>query len=280
MVMTRLVGLRAPAAFWRACLVGAVVLLPELLLGRGPGGTPQIVALLALLGAIFTFIEYAAASPSIMEFRDARPYNRLRAGSILVALAVVCAMLRPDWRDAAWALPVQWLGEEWGALLALPWSPVHLLANTLPEEVEPALYRAVFAATAAVYGLSLLMVLLFALSVRLRGWPLRSSFNIWVNLPQFDPTAGDVVERLQQGALVNVALGFLLPLLAPLVADLLSGPFEGGVLRDPAMLVWLVIAWAFVPASLAMRGLALHRLAVLIAAHRERLQRRDSLAQA
>lgn len=280
LLMSRIVRSRAPGAFWRAALVAMMVLLPELLLGRGPGGAPQILATLALLAALFTLVEYAACAPSVIEFRDARPYNRLRVCGLLAAILVACAMLRPDWSDTAWAQPFRWLGEEWAELLALPWSPVHLLLDTLPQGADPDLARAVFAAAAAAYGLSLLIVLLFALVVRFRGWPLRSAFNIWVNLPQFDPTAGDVVERLQQNALVNVALGFMLPLIAPMVANLLSAPFDGGMLRDPAMLVWVVIAWAFVPASLAMRGLALHRLSVLIAAHRERLQRREALAQA
>jgi hypothetical protein len=138
---------------------------------------------------------------------------------------------------------------------------------------------AAFAATA--YGLSLVMVLAFALALRGSRWPGQASFNVWVNLPQFDPTSGgDVVQRLHQNALVNVALGLLLPLIVPIVGDPLGVAFDGPLLRDPVALVWVVAAWAFVPASLAMRGLALHRLALLIAAHRQRLRREQGWPQA
>lgn len=278
--MSRIVRSRAWGAFLRASLVALVVALPQLLLGQGSGGAAQVVVLVALLAALYTFSEYAAEAPSVLEFRDARPYNRLRVGTLLAAVAVACAMLRPDWSHAAAAQPVRWLGETWARLLDLPWSPVHHLLSTLPPGADARLAQALFAAAAAAYGLSLLMVLVFALVIRLQRWPGHSAFNVWVNLPQFDPTSGgDVVQRLHQNALVNVSLGFLLPLIVPIVADVLRVAFDGPALRDPAALVWVVVAWAFIPASLAMRGLALHRLAQMIAAHRVRLQRASGLAQ-
>jgi hypothetical protein len=84
---------------------------------------------------------------------------------------------------------------------------------------------------------------------------------------------------MQRDAQANVALGLLLPMVAPLVVDLLAAPFDGLALREPAALVWTVVIWAFLPASLAMRGLALHRLAMLIAAHRARLRQAEMLAR-
>lgn len=279
--MSRIVRSRALGAFLRASLVALIAALPQLLLGHGPGGASQVVVLVALLAGLYTFSEYAAEAPSLVEFRDARPYNRLRVATLLAALVVACAMLRPDWSSAAAAAPVRWLGEAWARVLDLPWSPVHHLLSTLPDGATPELAGALFAAAAAAYGLSLLMVLAFALVIRLRRWPGQPAFNVWVNLPQFDPTTGgDVVKRLQQNALVNVSLGLLMPLFVPIVADVLQVAFEGAVLRDPAALVWVVVAWAFLPASLAMRGLALHRLAQMIAAHRARLHRASGFAQA
>lgn len=271
---------RAPGAFLRAGVVVLVVALPQLLLGAGPGGPTQIALLIGLMAGLFTFSEYAAEAPIVVEFRDAGPYNRLRVMGVVAAVLVACAMLRPDWSHAAAAQPVRWLGQSWAALLDLPWSPVHHLLSRLPEGTEPRLAQALFAAAAAAYGLSLLMVLVFAVVIRLRRWPGTSAFNVWVNLPQFDPTfGGDVVQRLQQNALVNLSLGLLLPLMVPIVADVLQVAFDGPFLRNPAALVWVVVAWAFIPASLAMRGLALHRLARLIAAHRTRLRRVASLPQ-
>lgn len=280
MVMSRMARSRAPGAVPRAWSVALLVALPQLLLGHGAGGTPQLVTLVALLAGLFVFAEYAARAPTLLEFRDARPYNRLRAGFVAVALLVVSAMLRPDWQAAAAAAPLRWLAAAAAEVLGQRWSPVHGLLATLPDGADPALREDLRRAAAVAYALSLLMVAAFALAIRLRGWPNRGSFNVWVNLPQFDPRlGGDVVGRLQQNAVVNVALGFLLPFIVPIAADVLALAFEGASLANPAALVWVVIGWAFIPAGLIMRGLALHRLGLLIAAHRARLLQQQALVQ-
>lgn len=264
---------RAAGAALRAGSVACLVALPQVLVGH-PGGSAQLSLLVALLAAAFVFSEYLAEAPSLVEFRDARPYNRLRAAALGLTLLGGSALLRPDWAGLAPVAALRRLGELWASLLDLPWSPVHLLGAGLPRGTPPELAGAVATLAATAYGLSLLMVLAFATALRWSRWPGQAAFNMWVNLPQFDPTSGgDVVQRLHQNALVNVALGLMLPLIIPIVASPLEIAFDGPHLRDPAALVWVAAAWALVPASLAMRGLALHRLARLVAAHRARLRR-------
>jgi len=278
--MTRMMGSRAAAAAVRAGFMALLVAMPQLLLGHGTPGTRQLVALFALMAAFFTFSEYAARSPSLVEFRDARPYNRLRAMALLAAVLLACAMLHEP-REGSLLRGFHLAAEHWSEVLDLPITPVHVLVATLPADVDPHLAGEVRALTTMAYGLSLLMVAIFGLTIRWRNWPGRGGFNVWVNLPQFDPTAGgDVVERLQRDAHVNLLLGVSLPLIAPLAANLLAVPFNGADLREPAALVWMVMAWAFIPANLVMRGMALNRLAWLIAAHRARLRRAEVLAQA
>jgi hypothetical protein len=171
--------------------------------------------------------------------------------------------------------------ESFGAALDLPYSPVRLMVQTLPADIDPQVMGQIRAAVALAYAVSIVMVVAFATAIRYCNWPGRSGFNVWVNLPQFDPTTGgDVVERLQRDAHVNLVLGLLLPLIAPLAANILSVPFQGTSLTEPAALVWMVVAWAFIPANLVMRGLAFNRLAWLIAAHRARLRRAEVLAHA
>lgn len=278
--MARMLGSRAAMAALRAGFMSLLVALPQLLLGDGTPGTRQLVALFALMAALFTFSEYAARSPSLVEFRDARPYNRIRAVALLAAVVLASAMLHDPEAGSLLQVLHQWAAA-WGGAVDLPYTPLHVMVATLPPDAAPQVLDAVRAAAALAYAISLLMVATFAMAIRWGNWPGRGGFNVWVNLPQFDPTAGgDVVERLQRDAHVNLMLGILLPLIAPLVADLLSVPFEGAVLREPAALVWMVVAWAFIPANLVMRGLALNRLAWLIAAHRARLRRAEMLAQA
>jgi hypothetical protein len=277
--MIQIIGPRMPMAVLRALFVIIVVALPQLLLEHGGSHAAQLVTLAALLAGAFTLVEYAASAPSLVEFRDARPYNRIRVTFLTLGVLACCVMLRPDWEALPLHDAIHGLGRAWADLL-WSWTPVHLLVNTLPPEAEPHLVESVQAAAAAVYGLSLLMIAAFVVVLRRYDWPGPGGFNVWVNLPQFDPTAGgDVVERMQRDAQANVALGLLLPMLAPLAVNLLSTPFDGLALREPTALVWTLVIWAFLPASLAMRGLALHRLASLIEAHRARLRQAEGLVR-
>jgi hypothetical protein len=123
------------------------------------------------------------------------------------------------------------------------------------------------------YAMSLIMLGIFTLLVRLLGWPVRrGAFNVWMNLPLFDPTrGGDVVQKLNREAGINISLGFVLPFLLPVVVALLEGVFESASLLHPQRSIWVICAWAFLPASLVMRGIAMHRVAELITAKRRRV---------
>ena len=106
--------------------------------------------------------------------------------------------------------------------------------------------------------------------MRILGWPSRmGSFNVWINLPTFDPTTGgDVVERLERDARFNIALGFLLPFLIPAAVKVAAIAFQPVTLESPQTLIWTMTAWAFLPASLLMRGIAMGRIAGMIAEKR------------
>jgi hypothetical protein len=126
-------------------------------------------------------------------------------------------------------------------------------------------------------GLATLVMLLsifcFALLIRLNQWPNRgSSFNVWINLPTFDPTTGgDVVKRLRRDSLVNVILGVFAPFVLPVVAVVAANHIEINVLSSPHALVWGITLWMFIPLSMLMRGLAMSRVADMIGQRRARL---------
>jgi hypothetical protein len=213
--MTQIIGPRLPLAVLRASFIVFLVVFPQLLLGHDQSHAAQLVMLTALLAGTFTVVEYAAPAPSLTEFRDARPYNRIRVVFLTLGVLAACVMLRPHGGGLPFQGTLHGLGDAWGELL-VPWTPVHLLVGTLPKEADPHLVASVRAAAAAAYGLSLLMLATFALAIRRYDWPGPGGFNVWVNLPQFDPTAGgDVVERMQRDAQANLALGLLLPIVAP-----------------------------------------------------------------
>lgn len=245
----------------RAALAAALVASPHLLAG-GPAEAMPLVALFALLAALFVGAEYAAPAPSLVEFRDAPPFNRLRAGAVGLTILVLALALT---RDGTLALLLRALGDRLGAAMDAPGSPLRLLLLTLPPDAAPGLWADLRLAGGVAYAASLLAVAAFALSLRVRGWP--GAFNVWVNLPRFDPMGGCVVERLGREANVNVLLGITLPFLLPMAATLL-GADPRALVGEPATLIWTVIAWAFFPASLIMRGVALARLARLLAVQR------------
>jgi hypothetical protein len=102
----------------------------------------------------------------------------------------------------------------------------------------------------------LFSIFCFALLIRLNQWPNRgSSFNVWINLPTFDPTTGgDVVKRLRRDSLVNVILGVFAPFVLPVVAVVAANHIEINVLSSPHALVWGITLWMFIPLSMLMRG--------------------------
>lgn len=270
-MVTRIDVARTMGICVRAALMGLLVAVPHLLLGPGEGGAPALVALFALLAAAFTASEYAAAAPSLVEFRDARPFNRLRVLALFATVAVLSMIVGLDGDRSTLALLMRAVGARLGESADFAGSPVRNLLLALPPGTGPETARALRDAAAMAYLASLLMVAAFVLTVRWRGFAQDRAFNVWVNLPQFDPTAGgDVVERLGRDALFNLLLGTLLPILVPMALYALSGPLQGAILGGPAAMVWTVTAWAFIPASLLMRGLALHRVAAMIAAQRAR----------
>ena len=112
---------------------------------------------------------------------------------------------------------------------------------------------------------------IFVVLMRVGSWPRRDrAFNVWVNLPTFDPTSGgDVVARLTRDARINIGLGFLLPFLTPIVVEFGLIGFQPLSLTSSQTLIWTITAWSFLPASLFMRGIAMGRVADMISDRRK-----------
>ena len=99
-------------------------------------------------------------------------------------------------------------------------------------------------------------------------------------MPTFDPMAGgDVVARLKRDGHVNLVLGFLLPFFIPVVVKLVAADSELVSLTEPQVLIWTMTAWAYLPAILLMRGMALLRIARMVEAQRARNQAADQVLQ-
>ena len=88
---------RLPGAIARAILVVMMIVTPSMMIPTLGNDGAQIVALMALLAALFTLVEYSASSPSLIEFRGAPPFNRLRFGALFATvLTLSVVFLDPD----------------------------------------------------------------------------------------------------------------------------------------------------------------------------------------
>jgi uncharacterized membrane protein YciS (DUF1049 family) len=247
-----------------------MVVLPAVLLPGIGADARQIVVLFALIAAVLTFVEYSAAYPSLVEFRYAPPFNRIRFLALFATLMMLTVIVRGQFVPTTFSLLAEAVGHVIGQAMDFPYSPVRLVTLMLPADTPLAQIATVRALAGMSYIVSLLMLTVFIVAMRLGAWPSRNgSFNVWVNLPTFDPTAGgDVVERLERDARFNIALGFLLPFLIPAGVRLVTETISPAAFNGGQTLVWIIAAWAFLPASLFMRGIAMWRVARMIRAQR------------
>jgi len=256
----------------RAIVVIIVVATPSLLLPGTSLEGAQVTMLVALSLAVFVAFEYASAYPAIIEFRDAPPINRVRVLTLFLTLVSLCVVLRYEGATTA-GLVLTALGALVGGAIDLPYSPVGLLLAQMPVTAS----AAEIDQTRILAGLAVFITLfacsLFALLIRLRHWPHRdAAFNVWVNIPNFDPTTGgDVVARLSRDGRVNVFLALLAPFLLPVIVGVVAQQLGLALVWSPQAVVWGIGLWMAIPMSLFLRGLAMLRVAGMIQTRRDRL---------
>ena len=268
---------RFPAAFVRAVLVVILIIMPYALLPTSGSDNAQIIVLVAIFGALFTIVEYSSSSPSLVEFRDAPPFNRVRFSALFATVFCLSMIFKGVESPSAISTYFQNSGSVIGETIDFPYSPVRLMVIMMPDGTDPVVIEHLRDAAGLSYLVSVFSVIWFVVLLRLYHWPRRTgAFNVWINLPTFDPTAGgDVVKRLQRDGRVNIILGFLLPFLVPAVVKLVAALGTPINLDNPQTLIWTVSAWAFLPASILMRGVALSRVAQMIEVQRRKAYDRN-----
>lgn len=272
---------RFVGAAMRGFSVAVLVAAPSLLLPSHAVGSAEVIVLLALLAGGLTFAEYSSTYPSIVEFRDAPPLNRMRFIALSVMVLSLTLILKHRYEPSNLTELFAGLGYLATGAIDFPYSPVRLMVLTLPPDSSAYMLASVRVTAGVSYLIALVTVGAFVFHVRALNWPLANgAFNVWINLPLFDPTTGgDVVRRLQRDGRVNTILGILLPFLIPAVVKAGSDIVDPLALTNPHTLVWTMAAWAFLPASMIMRGTAMLRVAELIAAKRQRAYANAETAQ-
>ncbi|MFN7051815.1 MAG: hypothetical protein ACK4NH_06855 [Gemmobacter sp.] len=260
-MVTRLTG----AAF-RAFLVMVLIITPSVLLpGTGADGR-EMVALVALFAGALTFTEYKTTYPGLVEFRDAPPLNRMRFLILFFTVFLLTVIEKNLAAPTTLTRLVSAIGMVIGEAMDFPYSPVRLATIMMTQNAPPAQVVAVRTAAGVAYLLSLVGLIYFVLLLKMKSWPSKTGvFNVWINLPTFDPTTGgDVVARLERDAKINIAFGFLLPFLIPAVVKIGASGFDQLTLKTPQTLIWTLTAWSFLPCSLFMRGIAMNKIAQMI----------------
>lgn len=263
---------RMTGAFLRALLIALAIATPSLLLPDVGSDTAQVVVLVALAAGAFTFAEYYSQFPSILEFRFAPPVNRLRYFTMYAMVLMLTVHFSGNALETPLAVLLMKLASLMAQAVDFPFSPVRLVILALPSDTSADTIAMVRDAAGIAYVLALGGLLAFGALVRIYGWPVRyGAFNVWINLPLFDPTGGgDVLTRLKRDAVINVVLGFLLPFLLPAFVKLAGAFTDLSAIGNPHTLIWVMTIWAFVPANLIMRGVALARVADIIEEKRRR----------
>jgi hypothetical protein len=266
-VIARIAGASA-----RGILVALLLATPSLLLPSVAQESSRVVLLMAMLAGFLTFAEYNAKSPSIVEFRDAGPFNRLRFVALFSTIFMLSLITKGKTDPTAVTNALTSIGMIIGNAIDFPFSPVRLVVLMLPNTADADVVTAVRTSAGLSYLISLIAMTAFLFLVRVMNWPARKgAFNVWINLPLFDPTAGgDVLYRLRRNARFNIALGFLLPFFIPAVVKMAADLIHPITLENPQTMIWTMSAWAFLPASMIMRGIAMGKIADMIEEKRRR----------
>ena len=118
---------RLPGALIRAILVVMLVIMPALFLPGDSHDNLQIVVLFAILAAIFTIVEYSTVSPSIIEFRDAPPFNRIRFFALFSTVLLLTLVARGAFVPTPASGHLTAVGDMVGHAMDFPFSPVRLM---------------------------------------------------------------------------------------------------------------------------------------------------------
>lgn len=270
--MDQTVLARLPGAIARALLVILVIAAPAFLLPSVSQSATEISVIIGLIAAAFTIFEYASSHPGLIDFRFAPPYNRIRYFTFAALVMLLIFFCRAQSGLDSFSPDIVWLADRAAAILNLPLSPVNIAVEMLGSDGDAEFQLLIERAAALAYLVAFASLAFFAAVLWLFKWPVsRHNFNLWVNLPTFEPSSGkDVERRLRRDGFVNVLLGIGLPYLIPAFVSRSGGWFDPSVLENHQPLIWGCVVWAFLPASLMIRGAALLKVSYLVKKSRRR----------
>ncbi|MBS8271902.1 hypothetical protein DYI26_24850, partial [Halomonas litopenaei] len=119
-------------------MVVILVVMPYALVPSSGSDNTQIIVLVAIFGALFTIVEYSSSSPSLVEFRDAPPFNRVRFSALFATVFCLAMIFKGVESPSAISTYFQNSGSVIGATIDFPYSPVRLMVVMMPDGTDPA----------------------------------------------------------------------------------------------------------------------------------------------
>ncbi len=247
-------------------MVAVIIAAPSYLVPDATRSTQEISLIIGGLVAVFVLFEYGAAQPGVIDFRFAPPYNRARVAVFTVVLVLVTFYTRALANEDPFSPELIQFADRLVAMANFNFSPVALAADSLaPEDADLAQrIRGAAALTLFAAGAG---ALLFIVILWLFKWPTgRKNFNLWANLPTFNPNSKKPVDRrLANTAWLNILAGLALPFIARAAAARADGLLDASVFQRDLPLIWASALWATGSALLVLRGAALLKVARLVA---------------
>lgn len=259
-MLTRLAG-----ASVRAALVAAMIVLPAIVLPEISPNAADLAILSAAIAAAFVVFEYGFTTPSLIEFRFAAPYNRIRFALLALLLTAIAFAFRGTVEQTATTIAVSSFAVTSANIWEFSGSPL-VFFNALTQELETEGRILLSNAAALALSITLLALILFSTVIWMFHWPLKAkNFNLWVNMPNFDSNIDDETQQtLRQSALVSMVIGLSLPFLIPQAALVFMGPLQPITATNSLLLLWMIAIWCFVPAASILRSVALYKVANLV----------------
>lgn len=260
-MLGRLIG-----AIFRAVIVLLVVAAPAFLLPDVSLASQEISLIIGGIAGAFTLFEYASSHPGLIDFRYAPPYNRARFAALATQILALVFLCRATEGADPFSADVLGYADQAVALMTFPLSPVNMSASMIAVGEEPGFVALIQRTAAISFFITFLSLCAFAVLLWLFRWPVgRRDFNLWVNLPTFEPGYGrDVERRLRRDGTINVLGGLAFLYLLPVIISRASGWFDPSVLLNYQPLVWGATFWSFVAGTLVIRGASILKVAWLV----------------
>ena len=259
--------MRLLGAIFRALLVVVVAAIPSLLLPSASQGAVEFALIIGGIIGIFTFFEYGSTTPGFVDFRFAPPYNRFRAFTIASQVLAITLVSRAVELGLSEAVILDWARQA-AQMLDFQYSPVAMAIDAILTDSRfsdtTAILLVYSITTSFVVGVGLTLVLSLILWVF--PWPKdRENFNLWANLPTFQPKDGsNIPRRLRRDAYFNIILGLALIYASPLLPTLGLDWLTVDLFENNQAMVWAATLWVFIASSLIARAIAMLKIARIL----------------